>query len=92
MDRQSEAYRENPEENHASEIEVASWAEREHEPLTSIDDLKWPEDYEDDDWDQGREGPKSIPEARAELNRRIADESAPDDIQDVDAYDHLGGE
>lgn len=58
-----------------------------HDPVTSINDIPGPDDYEREAWDAGRDGPKTIHEARGALAARIADPTAPDTDLEAGAYD-----
>lgn len=58
-----------------------------HPPITDLSQLVLPDDYEAGrGWDSGRDGPKTIGEARAALAARIADPAAPDSDADAGAY------
>lgn len=59
------------------------------EPITDLGHVTLPEDYEAAGWDEGREQPKDIREARAALHARIDDPSAPDTEAERGAYDNL---
>lgn len=85
MDRQSAAFR------HATE---ADWAGVDLAVCDVYPDgderpIRTPEEWEADGWDAGREGPKSLAEAKAALAARIADPAAPDDESVAGAYDDL---
>lgn len=84
MDRQGEVFRD------ATETDWATGAVLEgavrHEP--GSEGLS-PEEWEALGWDDGREGPKTLDQARVALAGRIADPAAPDDDTVAHAYDDL---
>lgn len=91
LDRQSQAFRSN-----AATVPddlLHAQAEAVHAPLgtsaTAVP-LRLPEDYEAEQWDAGRDGPKSLDEARVALAARIADPDAPDGDEVRGAYDEEG--
>lgn len=86
MDRQSAVYRQLPINEHAQDIELGAWSEAEHPPATSLDGLVLPEDYEEAEWDRGRERPKTLEEARGALLERILNRRAPDGDESAGAY------
>lgn len=88
-DKQSKAFRELPLNEQIMDIELGAHAEIEHPPITDLEDLKLPEDYEDDNWDEGRETPKTVEEARGMLLERILNPNAPDGDEVIGAYDEL---
>jgi hypothetical protein len=51
--------------------------------------IRTPEEWNDEGWDDDRDGPKSIDEARAALAARIGDPHAPDTAAVAGAYDEL---
>ncbi|MEV6877024.1 hypothetical protein [Amycolatopsis sp. NPDC051128] len=53
--------------------------------------IKTPEEWDAEDWDAGRQNPKTLDEARAALAARIADPHAPDTEAESGAYDELEG-
>jgi uncharacterized protein (DUF2126 family) len=83
MDRQSEAYR------HATEADWAGVNLDECEIYTDGDErpIRTPEEFEAENWDAGREEPKSREQAKEALLARIADPRAPDDESVAHAYD-----
>jgi hypothetical protein len=87
LDAQSRAYREMYPHERYGDIELAAHAEAEHAPATSLDGIRLPDDYEAELWDAGREGPKTVDEARDALAARIADPNAPDSDEVAGAYD-----
>ncbi|MFC5992963.1 hypothetical protein ACFQE5_01910 [Pseudonocardia hispaniensis] len=89
LDAQSRAYREMDAVERYGDIELGAHAEAEHEPATSLDGIRLPEDYEAELWDAGREQPKTPDAAREALAARIADPTAPDGPESVGAYDDL---
>lgn len=94
-DRQSEAYRGATDADHwDGDLEelTATGQARAHAPAASERGILLPEFYERHyqqgaGWDTGREGPKSLAEAREALAARIADPHAPDDESVAGAYD-----
>lgn len=91
-DRQSAAYREHDGSLHVADADLARHAEAVHAPLgTSVTrdaaPIRLPEHYEHEQWDAGREGPKSHAEARRMLAERIDDPQAPDGPEVAGAYD-----
>lgn len=63
-----------------------------HEPLRDNEQLtqiKLPEEWEDENWDEGRERPKTVEEAKDALAERIDDPQAPDGEESRNAYDEL---
>lgn len=58
-----------------------------HPPIVDVGEIRLPEDYESDNWDGDREGPKTLDEARAALAARIDARSAPDARDVAGAYD-----
>lgn len=94
LDAQSRAYREAGDADHApDDINdlILDHGCIPHPPIRSLDEIAWPEDHEDDQWDAGREGSKSLDEARAALAARIADPTCPDGPESVGAYDDMPG-
>lgn len=53
--------------------------------------IRTPEEYEAEQWDAGRETPKSLAEAKDALAERIANPDAPDGDEVAHAYDHVEG-
>lgn len=51
--------------------------------------IRPPEEWEVEEWDRGRETPKTVAEARAALAARIADPRAPDGDETAGAYDDM---
>jgi hypothetical protein len=51
--------------------------------------IRTPEEWDVTGWDEDRDGPKSIDEARAALAARITDPHAPDTEAVASAYDEL---
>lgn len=92
MDPQSAAFRE------ATEVDcwdgdveaLIAAGGRRHEPLADAGHIVGPDEYEAAGWDDGREPPKSISEARAALRARITDPTAPDGDAERHAYDGDG--
>jgi hypothetical protein len=85
MDAQSAAYR------HATE---ADWAGVDLAECEIYEDgdarpLKTAEEWEVENWDAGRDGPKTVAEAKEALAARIADPTAPDGDEVADAYNDL---
>jgi hypothetical protein len=85
MDTQSAAYR------HATEADWAGVDVDECDVFPDGDErpIMTPEIYEANNWDDGREGPKTLDDAKAALLARIADPTAPDDESAAGAYDDL---
>lgn len=54
--------------------------------------IRTPEEWDADGWDEERDGPKSLDEARQALADRIANPHAPDTEAVAGAYDELEGE
>lgn len=85
MDRQSEAFRLATEADwfgiDLNEAEI--YEDGDERPILP------PEVFEAGAWDEEREPPKTLAEARAALATRIADPNAPDDESDSGAYDDL---
>lgn len=83
VDRQGDAFR------HATE---ADWAGVNLAECEVFDDgdgqpIRTPEEWEAENWDAGREGPKTLAEAKEALADRIADPAAPDGDEVAGAYD-----
>lgn len=94
-DPQSRAFREATESDHWDDDVKALVAEHGavyHEPVTDISQVRRPEDYEAESWDEGGQPPKTREEAREALRLRIADPSAPDAVAESGAYDDEDGE
>jgi hypothetical protein len=90
-DRQSRAFRE-AEPGDRWDGDILGLGARVHMPADSLDRLALPEHYETGrGWDQHRQPPKTLSEARAQLAERIADPGAPDSEDDAGAYDDLDG-
>lgn len=70
MDAQSRAFREATEEDWVTDEQIAEMAEA-VDPNTTE---RLPEEYEEDGWDLGREGPKSLEDA-IEINPIYAEEN-----------------
>lgn len=89
-DPQSRVYREATAADHWDD-DVNALIEQEgavyHDEITSIEDIPGPDAYEAEQWDTGRDGPKTIAEAREALAARIADPAAPDTDAEAGAYD-----
>lgn len=86
MDRQSEAFR------HSTPEDWSTAADRSGCVRFTPDDgipIRSPEEWEAVEWDRGREAPKTVEEARAALEARIADPHAPDGDEVAGAYDDL---
>lgn len=83
LDPQSAAFREAGDDDWVSDQQIAEVATVHDGPVRT------PEEYEG--WDAGREGAKSLDEAREALAARIADPAAPEDEQSAGAYDNAGG-
>jgi hypothetical protein len=85
MDRQREVFR------FATEADWAGVNLDECEVYADGDErpIRTPAEWESEGWDAGREGPKSLAEAREALAARIADPHAPDDESMAHAYDDL---
>lgn len=85
MDRQGEAYR------LATEAEWAGVNLTECDVYLDGDErpIRTPEYHEAHYWDRGREGPKTLAQAKEALVSRIADPYAPDDETMAHAYDDL---
>lgn len=88
LDAQSRAFRENP--IPVLDHEIPELAERIHDGGAHPGALLSPDDWEAVSWDSGREGPKTLDEARAALAARIADPTAPDGAEALGAYNDLG--
>jgi hypothetical protein len=86
MDRQSEAFRNATDEDHWSGQVTDD--DTVHQELRSLSDITLPDDYDDDEWDTDKDGPKSLEEARTALDERIENPEAPDDEIDRGAYDN----
>jgi hypothetical protein len=88
-DRQSQAFREaGPADRWDGD--VLALGARVHMPQRHAVNLVLPEHYEQGrGWDQMREPPKTLEQARALLAERIADPGAPDSEADAGAYDGL---
>lgn len=89
MDRQSAAFREATPADRVLDDQLLDHAEAVHHPLDDPAVLRSVDDYEADEWDAERIGPKSAEDARRELAARIADPSAPDGDDVAGAYDGL---
>lgn len=64
-----------------------------HEPNEPhAEPIRTPEEWDATRWDEDRDGPKSIDEAREALAARIADPTAPDTEAVAGAYDGLEDE
>jgi hypothetical protein len=91
-DPQSRAFREATDADHWHN-DVNTLIQREgaayHEPITDISQVRHPEDYEVEGWDDDRDGPKNVTEARDALAARIAHPSAPDTDAEAGAYDSM---
>lgn len=87
-DRQSQAFREaGPADRWDGD--VLALGARVHMPVDSVEHLVLPEHYEQGrGWDQHREPPKTLEQARAMLAERIADPRAPDSDAEAEAYTH----
>jgi len=90
MDRQSRAYREMPINEHAQDIELGAWAVAEFGPAQSLIGIKLPNQYDEERWDEGRERPKTLEEARGVLLDRVVNPEAPDGDEVMFAYDEEG--
>lgn len=51
--------------------------------------IRTPEEWDADGWDSDRQPPKTIAEAKAALDARIATDDAPDAPEHAGAYDRL---
>lgn len=85
MDRQGVAFR------FATEVEWAGVDLAECELYEDGDErpIKTVGEWEVEQWDSGRERPKSLAEAKDALAARIADPHAPDGAEVIGAYDDL---
>lgn len=95
-DRQSRAFRDARPEDRVLDDDLLAFAEAVHHPPADglplgdlIAEIKLPQAWEAENWDAGREGPKSVAEAREALAARIADPLAPDGDEVAGAYDDL---
>ena len=88
-DAQSRAFREARPADRVPDDELAGYIESVHNPLTHLGEIRLPHQWDADGWDAERTGPKSVPEAREQLARRIADPSAPDGDEVARAYDDI---
>lgn len=82
MDRQSQAFRGATEED-VIDLDNAKILP----PIQSLSEISLPEDFEHTEWDQNKETPKTLEEARTALLDRIVDPHAPDDESQANAYD-----
>lgn len=61
-----------------------------HEPGDpNAEPVRTPEEWDSTGWDENRDGPKSLDEAREALAARIADPHAPDTEATAGAYDDM---
>jgi hypothetical protein len=88
VDAQSRAFREARPEDRVADDDLAGHAETVHGPGDHAT-IRLPEQWEDEQWDAERVGPKSVDEARAQLLARINDPTAPDGAEVAGAYDEL---
>lgn len=91
MDRQSQAYREATDADHwDDELETLPEGSIALHPINeqTIGTIKLPEDYETEEWDKDKDGPKTDIQATLSILDRIKDNGAPDEIRDIEAYLH----
>jgi hypothetical protein len=87
-DRQTAAYRDMAATDVVTDDDILRMIEDgELMPAPDDEPIRSPDEWRATGWDEGREPPKTLAEARAALAARVADPAAPD--TDATAYDDL---
>jgi hypothetical protein len=93
-DAQSRAFRQALPSDRIGDAELPAWGVARHLPPpdhnTLLAEIKLPEEWEDEEWDQQATGPKTLGEARIALAARITDPTASDSVLHASAYDDPG--